>query len=58
MSTPSMMTLPSEFVSMPPRMLSTVDLPAPDDPRMIASSPRSMPKLTSLLAVIVMSPIW
>ena len=53
-----MITCPSEFVSMPPRMLSTVDLPAPEAPRMIASSPFSMPKLTSLLATMVVSPIW
>jgi hypothetical protein len=58
MSRPSMTTLPSEFVSMPPKMLSTVDLPAPDAPRMMASSPFSMPKLTSSFAVMVVEPIW
>ena len=58
MSLPSMTTEPSEAVSMPPRMLSSVDLPAPDEPRMTTSSPFSHVKLTSLFARISDVPLW
>ena len=53
-----MITCPEVLVSMPPRMLSTVDLPAPDAPRMMASSPCSMVKETLSLAVMVVDPMW
>ena len=58
MSLPSMITCPEVLASMPPRMLSTVDLPAPDAPRMMASSPCSMVKETLSLAVMVVDPMW
>ena len=45
MSRPSTTTRPLVAVSMPPKMLSAVVLPAPDAPKITASSPRSTSKL-------------
>ena len=44
-SRPSTVTVPEVAVSMPPKMLSAVVLPAPEAPKMMASSPRSTVKL-------------
>lgn len=38
--------------SMTPRIFRTVDLPAPDEPRMIANSPFSISNDMSLFAII------
>ena len=40
------------------RIFSTVDFPAPELPRIMASSPFSREKLTSRLASIALLPIW
>ena len=50
------MTVPDVAVSMPPKMLSAVVLPAPDAPRMTASSPRSTVKFAPSSALICDSP--
>ena len=42
---------------MPPRMFSTVVLPAPEGPTMMTNSPLSMSKEMWSAAVIVTSPI-
>ncbi len=41
---------------MPPKILSRVDLPAPDEPRMMTNSPCSISKDTLSLATMVASP--
>ena len=53
-----MMMSPEVLVSIPPKILRIVDLPAPEAPKIIANSPFSMEKLTSLLAKISVSPVW
>ena len=57
MSRPSSSTLPEVSVSMPPRMLSSVVLPAPDAPTMTQISPFSISKVMSRRASMVTSPM-
>ncbi len=57
MSRPSMTTLPSESVHAT-QNVEHRRLARADAPRMMASSPFSMPKLTSSFAVMVVEPIW
>ena len=58
MSRPSSTMEPDVGESMPPSMLRSVVLPAPEGPTMTTSSPRSMAKSMPSTAATCTSPIW
>ena len=53
---PSTVMVPLVQLSMPPKMFSTVVLPAPEGPTTTTNSPLSTVKEMSLTAVMVTSP--
>ena len=55
-SVPSTTTEPEVSVSMPPRIFSTVVLPAPEGPTIITNCPLSISRLTPSQAFMALSP--